>query len=102
MDPATLETDPNTQTSPSVILYQGQWTRVKKKKGKKKRWVWVYRWVPVSSEIRCDNPCRTATLDPYSSANSTLLAANSNYLTAVTIGAKDEAGNAPAQNYSGT
>jgi Tol biopolymer transport system component len=37
------EMDPTSISTSTVQLYQGQWTRVRKKKGQKKRWVWVYR-----------------------------------------------------------
>jgi subtilisin family serine protease len=98
MNPTTLETNPTTQTSPSVTLYQKNWYQVRKRlRNGKIRRVWTYRWVPVSAQVRYDAETTTATLDPSSG-----LAANTNYLAVVTTEAKDEAGNALAQNYSWT
>lgn len=95
MNPATLVTDPTTQTSPNVKLYQ----RVRKKI--RKRWRW--RWVPITAtQVRCDNPCQTITVDPYPSDSSLLLATNRSHMVVITTGAKDKAGNTLAQNYSWT
>jgi Bacterial Ig-like domain len=91
------EMDETTLTTSTFQLYQGQWTRVKKKKKGKKHWVWVYKWVPVSASVSCDSPCKTATLDPTSD-----LAANTTYLAVVTTGAKDWANTALAKNHSWT
>lgn len=98
MNPTTLETDSATQTSPSVTLYQKYWYQVRKRlRSGKIRRVWTYRWVPVTAKVICGNPCKTATLDPSSN-----LLANTTYMTVVSTGAKDKAGNALTQNYSWT
>jgi beta-glucanase (GH16 family) len=102
MNSTSLVTDPTTRTSSTFQLYHGQWSRVKKKKGKKKRWVWVYRWVPVSTaQVSCDSPCKTATLDPYGTSE-TLLTANTQYLVVISTGAETKMGNPLAENYSWT
>ncbi|MCA1718149.1 MAG: Ig-like domain-containing protein [Actinobacteria bacterium] len=82
----------NTINTSTVQLYQKYWyLRKKKRKGKIRR-VWTYRWVPVSASVSCDSSCTTATLDPTNP-----LVANTNYLAAVTTGAKDASGSALAQ-----
>ncbi len=35
----------------SVQAYKQQWYKVRVKKGKKKRWVWRYTWVPISASV---------------------------------------------------
>ncbi len=99
MNSSTLVTDPTTQTSPNVKLYQ----RVKKKIRRYGKTRWVWRWVPITAtQVSCDNPCRTVTLDPYPSDSSKLLVANRSHRVIITTGAKDKAGNTLTSNYSWT
>ncbi|MDP8974095.1 MAG: Ig-like domain-containing protein [Actinomycetota bacterium] len=91
MDPATLVTDPTTNTSPTVKLYE--LVRVKKRN----------RWVPITAtQVSCDDPCRTITIDPYPSDPASLLTANRSHMVVVTTEAKEKTGNPLAQNYSWT
>jgi hypothetical protein len=49
--------------------------------------------------VSCNSPCTRVTLDPYPTAG-TDLAANKRYKVTITTGAKDDANNALAQNYT--
>jgi hypothetical protein len=89
--------DSQTLTSSTVQLYE----RVRKKirrHGKVRR---VWRWVPVSAEVSYNPLSKTVTLDPYGTSENSL-APYRNHLVVITTGAKDNAGNALAQNYSWT
>ena len=88
MDATTLQTDPTTQTSPSVKIYE----RVKKKKGKRRVW----RWVPVSAQVGYDATNKTLTVDPYGMSE-TLLAPNRSHKVVISTEAKDMTGDALAQ-----
>ncbi len=93
MDQNTLRTDPATQTAPSVKLYE----RVRKKirRQGKKRWVW--RWRPMSAEVRWDTPCQMVTLDPHGT-----LAPYRRHLAVISTEPKDADSNSLARNYPWT
>lgn len=97
MNQSTVVTDQIALTSSTVQLYQKYRYQVRKKVRGKIRRVWRYRWVPVSAKVSYDAATKAVTLDPSSD-----LSANTNYLTIVTTGVRDEAGNALAQNYTWT
>ena len=97
---ATFSEDMKSDTinTSTVTLHQKYWYQSRQKKGKKVRRLWTYTWVPVSAQkVTYDVGTKTVTFDPTSD-----LVANTDYLASVTTGAKDEAGNALAQNYSWT
>ena len=79
--------DPTTLTTSTFKLYR--WSAPKQ------------QWIQVTdTAVSCDSSCRTATLDPYPSDSSILLAPHRKYLAVVTTGVKDVAGNALATNNS--
>lgn len=61
------------------------------------RWVWTYRWVPVSTAVNRNSPCTTATVDPTNP-----LADNTQYLAVIITGAEDTEYTPLAENYSRT
>jgi methionine-rich copper-binding protein CopC len=86
------EMEESTLTSSTVQLQQRVKKRIRRH-GKIRR---VWRWVPITAtQVSCDNPCQTVTLDP-----SVSLAANRTHRAIITTGAKDKDNNALAQNYS--
>jgi thermitase len=89
--------DSDTLTSSTVQLKQKVRKKIRRH-GKVRR---VWRWVPVSATVSYNSLTKTVTLDPYGTSE-TSLAPYRNHGVVITTGAKDEAGNALAQNYSWT
>jgi hypothetical protein len=90
---ATFSKEMKESTLTSSVHLQQRIKKRIRRHGKIRR---VWRWVPITAtQVSCDNPCQTVTLDP-----SVSLAANRTHRAIITTGAKDKDNNALAQNYS--